>query len=222
MSASFDGAHGDVVLFGGDLYPTIYNDTWVYDGTTWTQQFPTTSPPSGSSTGMAYDAARQKIVLFDGGGTWTWDGSSWANALPVVSPSQLYGVAMAYDAARRQVVLFGGAVSDGQVFGDTWVWNGTSWRIPFIAQTSLAPDSGSAGTTVQVSGSGYAGLEYVRISFVDSTLGKTSLGEFKTDASGNLIANVTVPARATVGAQTILAVGLSRQAARTTFTVTLS
>ncbi len=44
---AYDGAAGNIVLFGGDdSTGTDLNDTWTWDGTTWTQQFPPLSPPA--------------------------------------------------------------------------------------------------------------------------------------------------------------------------------
>jgi hypothetical protein len=40
----YDGAAGNIVLFGGDdSTGTDLNDTWTWDGATWTQQFPPVS-----------------------------------------------------------------------------------------------------------------------------------------------------------------------------------
>ncbi|HLG92667.1 MAG TPA: hypothetical protein VKY15_06770, partial [Acidimicrobiales bacterium] len=67
------------------------NDTWTYDGTTWAQQFPATSPPVRDGASMAYDPAIGKVVLFGGenpsflGDTWTYDGT-WAQQFPATSP----------------------------------------------------------------------------------------------------------------------------------------
>jgi hypothetical protein len=68
---AFDPATGDLVLFGG--YDGSYrNDTWTYDGTTWTQQFPATSPPR-SLASMAFGPASRGLVLFlENGDTWTY------------------------------------------------------------------------------------------------------------------------------------------------------
>src|SRR6267378_1934972 len=88
---AYDAATGTVVLFGGSLdgdfggtSGTDYNDTWIWDGTTWTQLFPTVSPPARrfDTQGMAYDARTGTVVLFGGitatqtvlGDTWTWNG----------------------------------------------------------------------------------------------------------------------------------------------------
>ena len=62
----YDSARGVIVLFGGaagrsDLPGTIrgrFNDTWTWDGTTWTKLNPQTSPPALSFASMAYDSAR--------------------------------------------------------------------------------------------------------------------------------------------------------------------
>lgn len=79
---AYDAAAGNIVLFGGESSTgTYYDDTWTWDGTTWTQQFPPVSPPARNVMGMVYDAATQTVVLFGGinsaghlGDTWTWDG----------------------------------------------------------------------------------------------------------------------------------------------------
>ncbi len=73
---AYDAATGTVVLFGGnDLFGALA-DTWTWDGTTWTQRHPATSPSARTSASMAYDAATGTVVLFGGGhgilGTWTW------------------------------------------------------------------------------------------------------------------------------------------------------
>jgi len=66
-SIAYDGAAGNVVLFGGYTSTGAYlNDTWTWDGTTWTQQFPSVSP-SARIGPMAYDEATKTVVLFGGG-----------------------------------------------------------------------------------------------------------------------------------------------------------
>ena len=105
----------DVVLFGGNVGGAAASDTWTWDGTTWTQQFPTTSPSARWYSTMAYDAATHQLVLFGGNSasgvlndTWVWDGSDWRQLSPATSPSPRFWSTMAYDQARRQLVLFGG------------------------------------------------------------------------------------------------------------------
>jgi hypothetical protein len=74
---TYDAATSTAVLFGG-----FTNDTWTWDGTTWTKQHPATSPTARQLPSMAYDAATSTAVLFGGniaghprrtpGDTWTW------------------------------------------------------------------------------------------------------------------------------------------------------
>jgi len=121
----YDAARGEVVLFGG--HDGAYkDDTWVWNGTSWTEKTGLTAKPSPRSWhAMAYDESRHVVVLFGGsnpgllGDTWEWDGTSWTQRL-VSGPSAREGHAMTYHPANG-IVLFGGGVNE------TWAWNGTSW-----------------------------------------------------------------------------------------------
>lgn len=131
---AFDSAHGQTVLFGGLSSTTAssheYGDTWVWNGSTWTQMSPATSPPARDSHAMAFDSAHGQVVLFGGGtdqgDTWVWDGANWTQKFPVNTPPGRANGAMAYDSTHGQVVLFGGN-NRGSALNDTWVWDGTDW-----------------------------------------------------------------------------------------------
>jgi hypothetical protein len=142
---AYDATGGDVVLFGGstvnDSAGTYLNDTWTWDGVTWTQQFPAVSPPARqcSTPGMVYDGVTGTVLLFGGGNstgnlddTWIWDGKAktWTQLHPVTNPSTT-GL-MAYDGADKQVVLFG-----GPTLTETWTWDGAfrTWTQQFPAQS---------------------------------------------------------------------------------------
>jgi len=154
-SMAYDAAADNVVLFGGE-YPNSVNgslnllgDTWAWNGSTWTEEFPATSPPVRVSAAMAYDAAADDMVLFGGqnsyplggplavsGDTWAWNGSTWTEEFPAASPPARADASMAYDSATEQVVLFGGQTTSGsylceQCLNDTWVWNGSTWTEEF-------------------------------------------------------------------------------------------
>ena len=137
FAMAYDAARGQVVLFGGNTViqktlASYLNDTWVWDGSNWTQKFPQNSPPGRFGHAMAYDAAHGQIVLFGGtntsllSDTWLWDGTNWTQASPQTSPSGRSLHAMACDSARKQIVLFGGN-SNGTLLNDTWTWDGASW-----------------------------------------------------------------------------------------------
>jgi hypothetical protein len=148
---AYDAARGQVLLFGGQTFTqsgvgTNYNDTWVWDGSNWTQKFPAYSPPPMAGHSMVFDSARKKIVLSAPSNnlagfndTWTWDGSDWtfedSSSRPV---SRIYA-AMAFDSLRNQAVLFGGIDwTSGNSLGDTWVWDGSNWTQKFPATSPRA------------------------------------------------------------------------------------
>ena len=130
-SITFDDAHGNVVLFGGqDETGRPLHDTWTWDGTTWTEQHPVTSPQARSGAAMAFDPARGETVLFGGtsgsvyfGDTWTWDGSNWSSHA-AAGPSARTGAQLVFDVAHNRLVMFGGYVvnTDGTTISqpDTW------------------------------------------------------------------------------------------------------
>jgi hypothetical protein len=163
-SMAYDQATGQMVLFGGmggdlgdDGLSPILGDTWTYDGTTWTQQSPTTNPPVRYEASMTYDAAIGQIVLFGGysdnrghtaGETWTYDGTTWTQQFPATSPPARAGASMAYNSSTSQVVLFGGYNSEGMgdtlgLLNDTWTYDGTTWTQQSPATSPTTRDGAS-------------------------------------------------------------------------------
>lgn len=54
-----------MVLFGGkNSSGTAIQETWTWDGTTWTKLTPATQPPARWGTQLVYDTALAKMVLF--------------------------------------------------------------------------------------------------------------------------------------------------------------
>jgi hypothetical protein len=156
QAMAYDSARRRVVLFGGIIvnaanpYGITVADTWEWDGDDWMQRLPAVSPSARHLHAMAYDSARQRIVLHGGhlggslgpqvlGDTWEWDGATWTQSAPSTSPGPLYGHAMVYDAARRRVLLHG-----GEDFPYSWTshrtfeWDGVNWtqRAPGPARYS--------------------------------------------------------------------------------------
>jgi hypothetical protein len=43
---SYDPATGNMVLYGGDANGVYVGDTWTWNGTTWAELSPATSPPA--------------------------------------------------------------------------------------------------------------------------------------------------------------------------------
>jgi hypothetical protein len=159
-TAAYDAARGKVVLFGGccsgeGFAPTPFAETWTFDGTTWKQEHPASSPSERINAAMAYDAARGKVVLFGGyvhgsgnesNDTWIWDGTGWKLQQPAASPpDQGSHAEMAYAAESQNVVLFGWFPPGGP---QTWAWDGTNWTQqtpasspPYTVRWSMAFDS---------------------------------------------------------------------------------
>jgi hypothetical protein len=130
-----DAARGVCVLFGGWRSATNehFQDTWEWDGATWTERVLDPRPHPRREHGLAYDAARGVVVLFGGwtpgdrfASTWEYDGRAWRLAHTLPGNESRYAHAQAYDAARRRVLRFGG-VGGGSVQGDTWSWDGVAW-----------------------------------------------------------------------------------------------
>jgi Kelch motif protein len=152
---AYDPAARQVVLFGGsDPNGDTLNGTWTWDGTTWTQVFPMTSPPARNHASMAYDPATSQLVLFGGSDTvghdlndtWTWSGTTWTNITPSTgNPVARESASMAYDAGIGKVVLFGGyEASTTGLLNDTWTWDGAAWT----QVTSLGGPSARDGSSM--------------------------------------------------------------------------
>jgi hypothetical protein len=167
---AYDPASAQLVFFGGDAISSgvVYNDTWTWNGATWTQvddsgdagcgsnSSPCTlSPPVRQAGSLVYNPATAQLVLFGGDyssgwldDTWTWNGSTWVQVDDSghagctnscpSSPSPRFRYGADYDPATGQLLLFGGSSNSGS-FNDTWTWNGSTWT-----QTS---DTGSSGCT---------------------------------------------------------------------------
>lgn len=136
------------ILFGGrsatDYGTTLAyytNETWIWNGSRWAQRFPAHSPAKRSAQGMAFDTARDRVVIFGGrdsdthvfGDTWVYDLHDWTELFPSTAPAARQIPGMAYDPLRDRVVMFGGnkPASDGVNFDalyDMWEFDGTNWR----------------------------------------------------------------------------------------------
>ena len=161
-SMVYDPAIRELVLFGGawSLFGVMgingyLDDTWTFNGTTWTQLSPANSPSAREGASMVYDPALGEVVLFGGegsngylGDTWTFDGTTWTPLSPASSPGPRHLASAVYDPDTKGVVLYGGTVGIAY-FNDTWSFNGKTWtRLsltaspPSLYGASMAYDSG--------------------------------------------------------------------------------
>ena len=134
-----------------------------------------TAPPPTHLEAVAFDAGRQRLVLFGGARiangtftdvneTWEWDGRRWyAIATAVHEPGARRAHALAYDPGERRVVLAGGVrTPDAKTdiaLDDTWTYDGQRWAqgptIPVVSSHALVYDA----TTRSMLLLGHAGRE---------------------------------------------------------------
>jgi N-acetylneuraminic acid mutarotase len=96
FASAFDPVSDKIVVFGGtDASGQQLDETWTYDGNTWTQVATNGSPGPRAAAAMAYDRKTQQLVMFGGfvgftilNDTWVFDGASstWKQASPHHAP----------------------------------------------------------------------------------------------------------------------------------------
>lgn len=115
---------------------------------------PGVAPPARTNHALAYDGARERVVMFGGfaasNETWEWDGAGWTQMRPRHAPSPRRDVAMAYDPLRRRVLLFGGVTGTGQS-DETWEWDGVDWT-QRVVSVNPPPRAGAALTWDGITG----------------------------------------------------------------------
>jgi N-acetylneuraminic acid mutarotase len=140
-SMVYDEQNKRVVLFGGFNGIEYLDDTWLWNGTTWTEAEDGDQPP-GRSLGMLFwDPVRDRVTLYGGIGRpntedaivryndqWTFDGTRWTEAASLTTPPARYGSYVEYDPQRERVVMFGGKNEREQYINEHWEWDGTSWQ----------------------------------------------------------------------------------------------
>jgi hypothetical protein len=115
------------ILFGGhDWQRTAgaFDDTWSWDGATWTQLAPTTSPPGMSGHRLVFDHNLGGVVLLGNAGgqaqLWQWTGTDWLQLKTTTTPTYTWMLAAAFDEARRRLVVYSSP--------DTWEFDGVDWQ----------------------------------------------------------------------------------------------
>jgi hypothetical protein len=131
---AYDAANHQLVLFGGynDTVDDYLGDTWIWNGSNWSQKSPAHSPSARDGAAMVYDHSTGKVLLFGGqggsgdlGDTWVWNGSDWTQLTPANAPSARAWAGIAPDPVSGDPLLFGGDADTA--FADTWTWTGTDW-----------------------------------------------------------------------------------------------
>lgn len=109
---AYDVLHERTILFDCQQ-----RETWEWDGVDWLQRTTTTVPMTGfSSCTMAYDRARQEVMLATDALVWAWNGTDWITR-PYIPALQR--MTMAWDETRQRMVVGGSTL--------TYEWDGVSW-----------------------------------------------------------------------------------------------
>lgn len=132
------------MLFGGADERQVLADLWAWDGLQW-RCLSAGGPSPRTFPALAYDAARNRMILFGGNrvlfGTaantstflddmWAWEGQAWRRIDGAMPPARAEA-GMVYDRDRQRIVLFGGyhTVEGERIrLGDTWEWDGHRWE----------------------------------------------------------------------------------------------
>jgi Galactose oxidase, central domain len=123
----YDSNRQRVLLFGGRAEATqlrgkftLLNDTWQWKNGNWQQLETGNSPGVREHPDMAYDRARDRVILFGGYryaadgktieplyDTWEFDGNTWSEVQSAANGPQVDKPLMVYDRARNQTILLG-------------------------------------------------------------------------------------------------------------------
>lgn len=149
----YDPLREEVLLFGGDDgYYTgsfaEFDDTWTWDGSSWTQKTPANTPPAGYPA-MEWDPNREAVLLVVTNAdteleTWEWNGSDWNQLNPANVPPVRKYFDIVYDPSRNGILLFNGKYEDAGIIADTWLWDGADWTVisesPYVFDMNEKPD----------------------------------------------------------------------------------
>jgi hypothetical protein len=180
-AVSYFPAGHDVILYGGLGFESTgglayLHDTWSFVDNHWTELWdnatctPTTCPSPRAGAMLAYDPARNALLLFGGetgydaspfyapvalNDTWVFANDTWTNISSTLgpAPSPRFEGSMIYDPSDNYILLFGGMNANSNSLGDTWEFSANRWT-NISAKVGTAPGS-RAGAAIAGSPSGY-------------------------------------------------------------------
>jgi cysteine-rich repeat protein len=150
---AYDAKRKRLVVFGGcTSIPgeafggcDLHDDTWEFDGTTWTTITTPNKPSARYGSHMVYDSTRGKIVMYGGimpsetqSQLWEYDGTDWSMKRDTFSGApSLTAPQVAYDSASASTIIYGPTTQNQP--NQMWRWDGTD--LTQISTTLPASDS---------------------------------------------------------------------------------
>ncbi|MFN0252224.1 MAG: hypothetical protein ACKV2T_35435 [Kofleriaceae bacterium] len=143
----YDAARKRLVMFGGEGDGGCLNDTWEFDGATWTEIVPV--PATACSQSMAYDGVAKRLVVRMRDSLYEL-GSSWVVADSVPAPN----ADLVHDPGRGVLIAVSGATLYERAAGGAWtlhgatvpsvdsrrfVYDGARRRVLLVGRTNGAP-----------------------------------------------------------------------------------
>jgi cysteine-rich repeat protein len=146
----YDEKRHQIVQFGGLSSGLPTAQTWIFDGTTWMQRTPASSPPPRANGQLVYDTEHSTVLAFACQNTslsalandlWSWDGTTWTELHPAHMPPPRNYETIGYDRIRHQLVVTGGIDANGNS-DDTWVYEQGDWHQAMPPANADAPVAG--------------------------------------------------------------------------------
>jgi hypothetical protein len=142
-SVAYDQKRNRLVVFGGAAGQTRFDDTWTWDGSSWTTASVAVRPPARSGAAAAYEPSSG--VVIHGGSqagnprpapadTWLWDGKSW-RLLAEDGPRSASTIALAYEPNSSSLMAYARGAPPSA--GETWRLTGARWQLIDLASPYL-------------------------------------------------------------------------------------
>jgi hypothetical protein len=163
---AYDAATQSIVLFGGQNRSRNLADTWIWDGSAWTQAHPATSPPALNDAQLTYDPVTRDVILVgtsepsgvelpiacsSSSGSSGSSSSKTAVLPPSATIPDIAPVPTATANAGGTTVSSSSCGTSLAPKATTWLWNGSTWS-KFSGSTPLVEFGSATLATDPVAG----------------------------------------------------------------------
>jgi cysteine-rich repeat protein len=138
-----DEKAGTTVLFGGRQNQS-FGDTWEITSSGYTENTSAGGPGPQVEAVMAYDRARERLVMFGTDDTtWIYENRAWKQLPTLASPGARHGARLTFNPNRELITLFGGTDNSSgtsSTLNDVWELRYDGDTPTWVeVQTSTAP-----------------------------------------------------------------------------------